>query len=329
MLLGKKENIDTINYTLDNVIRGIRPVEVVRDVVGDDDDYYEYDGYDDGYVMSGRYEYGTERVVDGQLGTAIEQLQSAGYYVVGKEIRPWTIDRAFFSRLDKDKPWVGFEMEHGFASYQDAIKGLKWVYDNTDDACIDVEGYGSWPIEVTFAPSDKDDWPDTCGPIRLINAIASGEYGSVADHSPGDSIGTHFNFSTPLLREADASDLGYGCSFYRASGELAEFLFDMRQDHMEQLFGRDHLYEYEPIVFTDQRYIECKWFNSTFNANRFRSYLPVMFWMLDLYNDAGKLDDLAEGFADLDKEFNRLVKVSREAHKLTIEQIKERSKCGI
>jgi hypothetical protein len=327
MLLGKKENIDTLRYTRESVILGIRPVEVVADV---DDDYYEYDDYDDGYVMSGRYEYGSESVVDGQLGAAIEQLHSAGYYVVGKEIRPWTVDRAFFSRLDRDKPWVGFEMEHGFASYQDAIKGLKWVYDNTDDACIDVEGYGSWPIEVTFAPSDKDDWPDTCGPIRLINAITSGEYGKVADHNSGDSIGTHFNFSTPLIRTGGPDAVDYGGLVYTASCTLSYFLEDkLDTEDCEQLFGRSYLYEYEPIFFRDNRYVECKWFNSTFNANRFRSYLPVMFWMLDLYNDAGKLDNLAAGEADLDKEFNRLVKVSREAHKLTIEQIKERSKCEI
>jgi len=212
MLIAKQElmNKPLVDYKFGGSDYPVTSFNTIRPTTKgssyDDDDDSEYSDYDDygdntGYVMGGVYENHLITLEAGEtLGEAIRRAADGGLYVVGKSIRPWTVIEGFFEGLNQDAVWRGFEVEHGYRTSEDAVSGLQWIDKNTDDACIDVEGIGSWPIEVTFAPTDSDDWYTTCGPVRLINAVEAGEYPKPVDHDSEDQIGTHFNFSTPAVR---------------------------------------------------------------------------------------------------------------------------------
>lgn len=117
---------------------------------------------------------------------------------IGKWIRPWDIVPPE-KRLDKDKVWVGWEMETGFNSPNHFYNALKWFDNRVKGGCYDQEGSGSYCCEFTFYPTHLEDIQHKGGPNRLIKRLTKGDI-TPAVHDPDEHIGTHANISTPKSR---------------------------------------------------------------------------------------------------------------------------------
>ena len=110
---------------------------------------------------------------------------------LGKWLRPWDVVPHIINFTPPEGDFgIGIEIEHGFASAEDASyiasKIIDWKY-----TAIDMEG-GTYPLEVTFAPSLYSKFDNRTQPMRYLNLLSKNRQ-RLAGHR--GAVGTHVNVS--------------------------------------------------------------------------------------------------------------------------------------
>lgn len=181
----------------------------------------------------------------------------------GKHVRPWFfVDPS--SVLPADQVWVGFEVETGYTNRAALTQAIGKLARCKQLVALDVEGSGSYPLEVTFFPVALGDMEVKSGPLRIINMVRGNP---PAGHDPMVSmVGTHFNFSTPGMRQRHNPTFSTS-----AVGQAIARLGDARR---ELLFGRRNVYG--PVPYWHGTHVECKWFNTTYDKKVWARYCRVI-----------------------------------------------------
>ena len=197
-------------------------------------------------------------------GQIKEMAKRRGWFG-GKAMRPWIIDRQLLDNLDRTQPWWGFEFECGFASEQQRSDVIEYVWDTWDGVTFDSEGE-EYASEITFVPSELSTYEDGTAPaLQFMQYINDNKLG----HNTGRSgVGTHLNLSLPEFSQYEVIS--------RVSSGLNNTLGVMPQNNTQgenlrlKLFGRSSLYG---GFYPQERYIEGKLFRTTYNIDKFRTYL--------------------------------------------------------
>lgn len=152
---------------------------------------------DTGYVLeNGRRFLNYDGAVD-LLQYCERQIKQEGR-IFSKSNRPWyIIDLS--TKLDPNEAWIGFEFETGFQNEAARRDVMSWVWDNTMHSCMDYEGAGNYPVEITFAPDTERAYTERTSDLhRLYAYITQRNYALV----PYQYAGTHANISIPGMRKA-------------------------------------------------------------------------------------------------------------------------------
>lgn len=195
----------------------------------------------------------------------------------GKTIRPWTFVNPA-DHLDPSQVWVGFEVESGYRSMEDYNQAMRLLEDSDYRVCVDPEGTGEVPAEITFAPVNLSDLRRCAGPEHIISLA---QLVSPARHRADAAVGTHLNLSTPAMRDdtflSSAETRNY---FYIGLClVMGDVLMGMSGRARSRITGRARVYrtrpEYHAGFGSDPRRIEFKWFNTTYQARRWERYCEV------------------------------------------------------
>lgn len=211
-----------------------------------------------------------------------------GYEDLYKWIRPWDV----VPKLRDFAPpvgdyGIGVEVEYGFNSLEDAQfianKVKNWRY-----IALDIEG-GDDPIEATFPPVLYSKLNSKSQVFRYTKLLRENQE-RVHEHDPEHFVGTHINVSKggvvsfhPERRE----QMYYVLLAARGITPVQEYMTwnvngfgdnPLTQEECEKYFNRI------PYggVYTQQKYLEFKMFNSTTDSKAIRRYVNIAVSLTDL-----------------------------------------------
>lgn len=190
-----------------------------------------------------------------------------GRFIAGKDIRPWYIVD-ICAGLPEDKPWIGWEIETGWDSYEDLCRATTYIRDNNMHVGYDPEGE-AYAAEFTFAP--RAEYTDSNHPLLMMCRVAD-EIAEPYPHEASEFVGTHINLSTPSYRKAPY--LIREC----VSDVLNRSLYNLDYDDNEDLFGRSEPFDGffdRTSACAKYKWIEGKLFNTTYNRSTARWYIKV------------------------------------------------------
>lgn len=211
------------------------------------------------------------------------------------------------SRLDPDQPWIGWEIECGWANQESYHEVVEYIWNYHRHVTIDTEGHGNYPSEITFPPQNADKMFSGKAQVhRFLKWVARREDVIPSYWTTRQAIGTHLNISTPKYRELCARTL-YNSDI---APRISSLLRELTDDQKQQLFGRRNPYGY---AYSNGQgansWIEFKLFHSTLNPAQFAGYCRVaerMTKLVDYFCDPDNSDDafrvyghqLSEGLRD-------------------------------
>lgn len=203
-------------------------------------------------------------------------------YTFSKWHRPWESYRSAEElpnrlKLNRDKVWVGVEIEIGARSAADMHSIRQYLLNNFEFVTADREG-GPFPIEATFPPCEM-------GKLLAKDSYISRYYADVlttdqvVTHASNAFVGTHFNISTPYTRRVSAVTLAENSNvlinMLVTESNAATPSGNSRHGSgtlVHKLFGR---YPYG-AAYNHGKFVEYKLFNSTHNPEHFAWYARVM-----------------------------------------------------
>lgn len=218
---------------------------------------------------------GPGRKVDRESALALlGEMREAiiGGYQQGKRCRPWSFSDRVFTRLDRSKPWWGFEFETGWASSAAYKEAVAHVWDNYDGCMFDGEGEGGYAVEITFCPSEMHTYLDGTAPaFKFIEWVDQNPH--LSFNGGENNVGTHVNMSDPHFSERPGSArelqkfLNRTLLFTRAvNGQRAE------------MFGRETIYAgffHNDSNNGANEWLEFKGFRTTYSLDVFKRYIKT------------------------------------------------------
>lgn len=213
---------------------------------------------------------------------------------LSKLYRPWDMIR-LTDKLDVTQPWVGVEYETGYNSREAYQRVVNYLWQNVPFACIDTEGDGNVPCEITFAPVNMDLFMSDDYHMDKLLTYMNGK-GDAKKHGTYIYSGTHLNASTPSYRKMSNSLVS---EFNTKLHYLLKF--GLTTDEKTELFGRQP-YGYNNYMGQGRtKWIEFKLFHSTGDMERWQHYKGVMsriIQLIDYY--ARDINTLPASFKDAD-----------------------------
>jgi hypothetical protein len=191
-------------------------------------------------------------------------------YLPGKYLRPWELDRQLYERLNRKEPWWGFEFETGYKSHEDRAAVINHVWDSWDNVVFDSEGEGRAAVEITFAPQEMSKYLNgTADAFKFVEYLTGNQR---VQNNGNANVGTHINFSHPLLTGANIGNVCIGLARSIAALPMKQGGNDTRMF----MFGRSKLYGgfFEQAVGTSV-WLEGKLFRTTYDIATFKRYLKV------------------------------------------------------
>lgn len=205
---------------------------------------------------------------------AMHERIAEGSMLEWKALRPWVVTDVTRD-LDKAQPWIGWEIETGWATHEDRYAVVSLFNERYMYSCTDNEGHGNYPIELTFSPQTPAYYTSRGTPVHPLLFVAN-QKERAYPHSAGNMVGTHINFSTPAFRAGD------GRLQERVEGALNNSLVLLSGIQKKELFGRSELYagcflrgDNDSESGSNSRWIEGKLFNSTYETSVAKGYIEV------------------------------------------------------
>lgn len=200
--------------------------------------------------------------------------------IFSKSNRPWhLIDLS--TKLDTNRPWVGFEFETGFGTQEELRDVMGWVWDNTMHSCMDAEGGGGYPVELTFAPDYIENYLEGKSDIHRLYAYLAAKKIRAAGNR---GSGTHANISLPYVRSLSAEEKHYCASIIAALSNTVLQEGVNVEDGYDVLFGRNP-YGWGAARDSITGHIEFKLFQSSPNVNVFNRWVRVTNEIVNLMDD--------------------------------------------
>lgn len=204
----------------------------------------------------------------------VHERIAQGNFLEWKALRPWVVCDVT-ATLSPDEPWIGWEIETGWASHEDRYAVVSLFNERYMHSCTDNEGYGRYPVELTFSPQTPSYYSSRGTPVHPLLFVANQEE-HAQPHSARSMIGTHINFSTPAFRS------GVPALQRRVEGALNNSLVLLSSAEKKELFGRSELYagcflrgDSDSESGSNSRWIEGKLFNSTYDTPTAKGYIEV------------------------------------------------------
>lgn len=191
-------------------------------------------------------------------------------YLPGKYLRPWELDNQLYARLDRTKPWWGFEFETGYKSREDRAAVINHVWDTWNNVVFDSEGEGNAAVEITFAPQESEKFHDgTADAFKFVEYLTNNPR---VMQGNGAAVGTHLNFSHPNLTTNNYGRVAQGLQ--RTVAVLPKNCAE--GDTRLHMFGRAALYGgFFCNAAEESCWIEGKLFRTTYDIEVFKRYLKV------------------------------------------------------
>lgn len=213
-----------------------------------------------------------------------------------KANRPWSMIN-LTEKLDPTQPWLGFELECGWADKGSYDRIVDYVVDHLTHVVIDREGNSHYPSEITFSPQNYNDFIDGTAEILRFYDYLGGDGPTMAH--PESYCGTHLNISTPSFRKLDATQRQVVASALNY-GILATTLTGLVKCFGRQPYGLGHCRSTR-----QQNWIEFKVFHSRATKPEFEKHLEVS------KNMATVMETLSAGYTpEWSKRVSRLVNPS-------------------
>lgn len=180
--------------------------------------------------------------------------------------RPWELVDVT-SGLDPQQAWVGIEFETGWGTQDAYHRACNYVFDNFNHTVIDLEGYGGYAAEITFAPENLSTFDEGTSKMQQFLSWLNTDGPATLQNGPGYMIGTHANISTPAYRAMWDEEAGPLNRILRRS------LFLMRAAQLVECFGRSPYGANNMMGSGTSKWIEFKLFDSTSNVEQFNRYV--------------------------------------------------------
>ena len=187
-----------------------------------------------------------------------------------KSNRPWhLIDLS--AKLDPNRPWVGFEFETGFRTQEELCDVMGWVWDNTMHSCMDAEGGGGYPVELTFAPDYIENYLEGKSDIHRLYAYLAAKKIRAAGNR---GSGTHANISLPYMRSLNGNEKSYCGHFVSAVINYTLQVAQPDSADRDALFGRNP-YGWGAARDSVSGHLEFKLFQSSPDVRVFDRWVKV------------------------------------------------------
>lgn len=179
--------------------------------------------------------------------------------------------------LDRDKVWMGWEIECGWADQANYDRVIDYLWRHHDHVTIDIEGAGL-PTEITFSPAHMDDFKAGKSQVHRFLRWVKRSGVDPAVWSEYSSVGTHLNVSTPTFRSLSIDDQ------YEVVHAVNELLGQLPPEKNRELFGRSEPYDYGFVRGEggEKSWVEFKLFNSTLDIDEFNGYCAVAEYLVNL-----------------------------------------------
>lgn len=187
-----------------------------------------------------------------------------GKFPAWKALRPWGIVD-MTSKLDENKPWIGWEIETGWITYEARNRVMARFINENHHVAVDSEGpeYGA---ELTWAPANNGEYEGK-HPLLFVCDVAAEECEYLYEHEAYEHVGTHVNVSTPSSRKLGIVQMDAVVNALNLA-LVDEFSFD----DFESVFGRGEMYG---GFFNQRKWIEGKLFNTTYDPVEAKRYMNV------------------------------------------------------
>jgi hypothetical protein len=210
-----------------------------------------------------------------------------GGFQMGKSMRPWDITPKVFDKLDRAKPWWGFEFETGWCSRDAYKEAVRYVWDNFDGCMFDSEGEGANAVEITFCPSEMHTYLDGTAPAyKFIEWMDANKH--LPYNGGGNDVGTHLNMSDPRFN-ADRQTVRQLVQFLNRTLHFTVAVNGQRK----KMFGRESVYAgffHNESNNGANHWMEFKGFRTTYNLEEFQNYIKTaaaLQKVVDLFFDKG------------------------------------------
>lgn len=204
----------------------------------------------------------------------VHERIAQGNMLEWKALRPWVVCDVT-KGLDPEQPWIGWEIETGWNTYADRYYVVSLFNERYMYSCTDNEGYGGYPIELTFSPQTPAYYTSRGASVHPLLFVAN-HAAKACVHNARSMVGTHINFSTPAFRAGDRR------LQERVEGALNNSLVLLTGPQKKELFGRGELYagcflrgDSDSESGSNSRWIEGKLFNSTYDTPTAKGYIEV------------------------------------------------------
>lgn len=212
-----------------------------------------------------------------QLLEQIRRTVAARGRLGSKVLRPHSFDS--FDYLDRSQPWWGFEFETGWQNGDVLRQAIHSAWDmGINGVTFDGEGEGSYPCEITFAPSTMEDVVSGEAPACQFIQYMQDHRDDIA-YTGSNNIGTHINISfptlvSPWLTHILNNSLALLPTVVNVS-EGFECVGDI--DVRKELFGRSSLYGgfFHRNSEEGGSWVEGKLFRTTYSVDQFRKYVRI------------------------------------------------------
>ena len=187
-----------------------------------------------------------------------------------KSGRPWDLLPNLFDSLNRHEPWWGWEFETGWASREQQLKAVGYVWDNFDGCMFDGEGEGLHQVEITFTPQEMSKYLDgTATACKFMKWVSDNKH--MIYQGNHNDVGTHLNISHPRLSLANAE------SAARFLNRTLWFTQKRNGDRIA-LFGRESVYAGFHANSSNNGnnvWLEFKGFRTTYDYDRFMSFIAT------------------------------------------------------
>jgi hypothetical protein len=201
----------------------------------------------------------------------------------GKALRPWNVNPALTSGMDRSQAWWGWEFETGYNNRPARKEVIQYVWDNWDNVAFDEEGDGSFVSEITFSPAEISKFRDGSAPALQFMRYIAGKTGLILlSNNPADArastyCGTHLNISIPEVTNIDQANAMARMLSVSIASLPTQCSDDGDLNTRECLFGRGRLYGlvYARGSGPGSVWMECKVFRTTYHSDTFDQYLKT------------------------------------------------------
>lgn len=187
--------------------------------------------------------------------------------------RPWAIVD-FTKKLDPAQAWLGFEFEMGLPDQAAYNRLITYVWHEHNHVAVDLEGYGQWSPEITFAPENASAFVNGTSGIQRLIKWMNDEKVKMVDFGE-HRVGQHVNISVPATR-------GNTVANNQISLLINHSLWLMSERALSTIFGRMPYGLSRPRVAGATNYIEFKVFKATDDVDRFNEYAQVSTRLADV-----------------------------------------------